>query len=279
MTVFLLVACKESRSPGVSETAPASSAVAVGAGELEIPEDARSAALGVRWLLLAPGAGPVPNLDDQIHAVGTVRRRDGSPASKPPGPHELSFTMYTLPEELREPMRALRAGARARYWLPAAALTRWKPSSWEAADLVLDLEIKEVRVPERKEVRLEGKAPPGLEPKPEPVAPPDAKKTARGYPYLRLIAGQGGVEPRRDARIQLRFSAWRVEGLVVTPVVSDQAASLAFSQVPSDISDVLARMVEGDVVRLWLPPKAAEGLIPGEVRHKAIVDLGLAKIE
>jgi hypothetical protein len=126
---------------------------------------------------------------------------------------------------------------------------------------------------------MDGKAPPGLEPKPDPLPPQDAKKSAKGYPYLRLVAGTGGVEPRRDARIRVRFSAWRVDGLVVTALVQDQAASLALAEAPAGISDLLSHMVEGDVLRIWLPPKAAVGLVPLAPAEKVVVDLGLAKIE
>lgn len=279
LALVLTVGCKGSRSRGGKPTPAVSAASAPSADDLAMPETAKSAALGVRWVLLAPGAGPVPNPEDQIMATATVRKPDGSPASKPPGPQPLSFTAYTLPEELREPMLALRSGAKARYWLPAAALGRWKPPTWETTDLVLDLEVKEVVVPKRIETAMDGKVPPGLEPKPDPLPPQDAKKSAKGYPYLRLIAGTGGVEPRRDARVRVRFSAWRVEGLVVTALAQDQAASVAMADAPVGVADLLSHMVEGDVLRIWLPPKAAGGLVPLAPAEKVVVDLGLAKIE
>jgi hypothetical protein len=44
------------------------------------------------------------------------------------------------------------------------------------------------------------------------------------------------------------------------------------------VNDLVSSMVEGDVVRAWVPGSAAKGLVSQDV-PALVVDLGLAKIE
>jgi len=220
----------------------------------------------------------VPGPADQILALVSVKKRDGSAGSQRENPHPLSFSAYTLAEPLRDSVSGLRAGAKARYWVPKGALGRQKPGDWADEDLVVDLEVTKVDVARPVETALSGKAPDSLVPKPDVTPPPDAKKSRKGYPYLRLMAGKGGVEPRADARVTIRFSAWRVDGLIVTPLALDQSSSLQLAQAPGVVNEFVSSMVEGDVVRAWVPGSAAKGLVSQDVQA-LIVDLGLAKIE
>jgi hypothetical protein len=245
---------------------------------LQVPAEARKAELGVRWLLLEPGSGEPPDLDWQISATATAWKSDGSPGSTPAGPQPLTFSIYALPEPLREPMRALRQNAKVRYWLPAASLHKWKPPSWEAADLVVDVQVMAIAAPKRVERSMDGKVPPGLEPKPEPLPPDEAKQSKLGHRHLRLLAGNGGVQPRKDAKVELRFSAWRVAGVVVTPIALDQQAKINLADTPPAIAEVVSGMVQGDVTRVWLPASAVKNFVTAEGGDKVIVDLGLAGI-
>jgi hypothetical protein len=267
-------------APGASDAEAAAAPTPTGfpAFSADAPDSARRGALGVRWVLFEAGRGDVPGPADQILASITVKKRDGSAGSQRESPQSLSFSADTLAEPLRDSVSGLRAGAKARYWVPKGALGRQRPSDWADEDLVLDLDVTKIEVARPVETPLSGKAPDSLVPKPDVTPPPDAKKSRKGYPYLRLVAGKGGVEPRADARVTLRFSAWRVDGLIATPLALDQSSSLQLAQAPGVVNDLVSRMVEGDVVRAWVPGAAAKGLVSQDVQA-LVVDLGLAKIE
>jgi hypothetical protein len=280
---IVLVGCKGQSSGRSHGSASGSSSVEPGSSgfpafSAEPPGAAHRGALGVRWIMFETGHGDLPGPADQILASVSVKKRDGSAGSERETPQTLSFTAYTLTEPLRDSVSGLRAGAKARYWVPKGALGRQKPSDWADDDLVLDLEVKKIETARSVETALSAKAPDALVPKPDVTPPPDAKKSRKGYPYLRLMAGTGGVEPRADARVSIRFSAWRVDGLIVTPLTLDQATSLQLAQAPGVVSELVSSMVEGDVVRAWVPGSAAKGLVSQDVQA-LIVDLGLAKIE
>lgn len=245
------------------------------------PADARTSAGGVRWVLLAAGAGAPPGPEQSVTAEITTWTRDG----------RLAFTTYAdgggatfglgaLPAGFRKELTQLPPGAKARFWIPASALAGWKPEPWPSEDLIVDYELVKVGEPARVRVSTrDGVVLGGGSSFPAPGAtpPPHASKAPGGISHVELRAGQGPAV-QANATLKVRLDAWSLSESSVSRVLQAQEVSMRVDSAPELLRAILLTLRPGGARRVWLPPELAQSVLPAAENKPAVLDLELLEI-
>lgn len=257
---------------------------ALGRPERDAPADARTAAGGVLWELLSPGAGDPPRPDQAVNADVTVWKTDGSLVfSTYEDVAGLTFDLRRLPEGLRAELVQVRPGGHARFWLPASALSGWRPDEWPDEDLIIDYKLIQARSASSQKGRAapHQKLPTGVStfPPPAPGGPPEtARKTANGIAHLSLREGAHGAPTSSDT-LKLRINAWTVRGLMVSKLLEGHELAIRLDRAPTVLRPTLAGMRAGGVERLWLPASVADSVLPSTEGKPTVIDVELVEVQ
>ncbi len=248
---------------------------------LTAPPEAINGPSGVRMQLIRKGSGEAPGPTDTIivdysmwTTDGTLVRSSYMEESSPP------FSVATLSPPLRSMLTALNVGAKARYWLPRAAHESWRPQDWPDADLVIELELKDVnhvQFSAAKEESVDVRA--RFEP-PDAAGPPaNATPTRGGLRFVILAKGTGRRRPAAGERLALTLDGYAIDGLVPRTVARQLKSATTLERAPGTLSDVLAQMKDGDTARVWFPPKLGAQVIPDVGSNELVLDVTLALTE
>jgi hypothetical protein len=247
------------------------------------PLDARTAPGGVRWLLLAPGAGAPPGPERSVNAEVTTWTRNGKLAyTTYADGGGLTFDLRALPAGLRKELAQLPPGAKARFWMPASSLVGWKPELWPNEDLIIEYEVLEVRQGSTVQVTaapgiLSGGSSSGY-PAPEPGKPPaGATEQPGGIAQLELRGGQGSTA-RAGSTLRLKLDAWTQSGLIVSRLIARHELSMQLDSAPDVLKPILAQLKPGGVRRVWLPAALAATVLPATEGKPAVLDIELVEI-
>jgi hypothetical protein len=246
------------------------------------PPQALTGPDGVRWLTLAPGEGARPAADSAVTAELTVWQMDGTLIfSTWSGPGPTHFTLSTPPPFVRDQVRALGRGGRARGYFPRGTVASWGSPAWRDLALIMEIEIVAVGTTSAVRIQEVTRGPAYRFPLPDAAGPPAAAERLpdAAIPYLFLARGQGR-RPAATARLRLVVTAWPVGSLAVgDPLLRERESVTTLARAGAPLSSMLARMVVGDTVRLWLDPAQARDALPETAGREVVVDLTLAAVE
>jgi hypothetical protein len=250
--------------------------------ERDPPANARTAAGGVLWALLSAGAGDPPGLDQAVNADVTVWKTDGSLVFSTYNELAgMTFDLRRLPLVLRAELVQVRPGGHARFWLPASALSGWKPDEWPNEDLIIDYQLIQARPSSAQKAAVAGhQKPPGASPAfppPAPGEPPDTARQTQGIAHLSLRDGENALPTHSDT-LKLRINAWTVRGLMVSKLLEGHELALRLDRAPSVLRPTLAKMKAGGVERLWLPANVADSVLPSTEGRPTVIDVELLDI-
>jgi FKBP-type peptidyl-prolyl cis-trans isomerase len=200
---------------------------------------ARTLADGVVVETLAQGNGDPPVANDRI----TARIHTWIPDLELDDVSQFYGELRRLPYGIAAAFATMRAGERARIWVPAFD-TKGAP----AEPIVVDARLDALQV-----------APPV----PPDVAKPPAKaKTSRaGVTSLVIDSGGGSARPSVEDEVVVIFTAWTADGAMLDTTTWDYGASgrtwtvRYFNQ---GLVDAITDMVAGEKRRLWVPLKLTE---------------------
>lgn len=251
--------------------------------ERDAPADARTAAGGVLWTLLAAGTGAPPDPDQAVTADVTVWSTDSSLVfSTYDDVAGLTFELQRLPPGLRAEVVQVRPGGHARFWLPASALSGWKPSEWPSDDLIIDYQLIQARSgPTRQVSVVSPEKPPAASAPilpPAPGEPPAAaRRTEDGVAHLSLREGANALPAHSDT-LKLRINAWTVRALMVSKLLEGHELAIRLDRTSPLLRPTLARMKAGGVERLWLPASLADSVLPQTDGKPTVIDVELLDI-
>jgi hypothetical protein len=241
------------------------------------PADAVVGAREIRVQTLRPGTGDSPGPSDTITVDYSMWTGDGRLAlSSFTDPRATDFNVASLAPELRSMLGALKKGAKVRYWLPRASLAGWRPQEWPDTDLVIELELLEVYHGTIKDNQgntldiLPSQDPDGAGP------PATATVTPSGLHYVYLAHGGGKTHPNNADRLELSLNAYAIDGLTVQNLERGLKSATTLDRAPGNLGEVLSQLVDGDVVRIWLPMGVGRAVIPKAGSHDVILDLALS---
>lgn len=243
---------------------------------LTAPADAKVGPGGVAVQLLREGTGDAPGPTDTLildysmwTGDGKLVRSSYTEERSPP------FSVATLAPPLRSLLTSLKVGAKARYWIPRAALEGWRPQDWPNDNLVVELELIHVSHVIFRD--LDGKEvdPPVYAP-PDAAGAPASALTARGgLRYVLLVKGTGTRNPTPSDRLSVLLDGYVVDGLIVNRVAKGTSTVTTLERAPGALSGVLAQLKSGDTARVWFPPKAGAQVIPEAGDRELILDFKL----
>ena len=244
---------------------------------LVAPAGAVVGARDIRVQTLRAGTGDSPGPSDTITVDYSMWTGDGKLAlSSFTDSRATDFNVASLAPELRSMLGALKKGAKVRYWLPRASLVGWRPQEWPDTDLVIELELLEVYHGSIKDNRgntidiLPSQDPDGAGP------PATATVTPSGLHYVFLAHGGGKTHPSKTDRLDLSLNAYAIDGLTVQNLERSLKSATTLDRAPGNLGEVLSQMVDGDVVRIWLPMGVGRAVIPKAGSHDVILDLALS---
>ena len=241
------------------------------------PANAVVGARDIRMQTLRVGTGDSPGPADTITVDYSMWTSDGKLAfSSFTEPQATAFNVASLAPELRTMMGALKKGAKVRYWLPRASLVGWRPEKWPDADLIIEFELLEVNHGTTSDSR--GKAIDLLPSQPPDAAgpPTNASSTSSGLRYVFLAHGSGKQHPGKGNHLDLQLDAYAVDGLTVQSLTRGLKSATTLERAPGNLSEVLSQMVDGDMVRVWLPMGVGRAVIPQAGSHDVVLDLALS---
>jgi hypothetical protein len=245
------------------------------------PKAARQGPLGVHYHLLDQGGGSEPDVASPLAIeMKAWDESDRLVTDTTKQPQPLIFFLSSLPEPLAAELGKANLGSRLQVWLPAEAGQGWKLPEWpesQAMRLELALLGTAPTAPSRQVTMGALPIEPVAEP-PSATGPPGtAKRAAGGIRYAWLKSGPEGSQPAATSTVVVRYSGYGTEGVVVERIVDNQTSTLQLDKAPAGLGPILAEMVIGDSVRIWLPPDRAREVLP-QVTSAAVVDVTLVDI-
>jgi FKBP-type peptidyl-prolyl cis-trans isomerase len=303
--LLLVTACSKSKSTKHADAAPSSSVAATVASAapadsaefnsllpfshkpvpgdslkpppLVAPPNAVVGARDIRMQMLRAGTGDSPGPSDTIMVDYSMWTSDGKLAfSSFTEKQAAAFNVASLAPELRAMMGALKKGAKVVYWLPRASLVGWRPPAWPDADLVIEFELLDVNHGvitngQGKQIDLL----PGQDP--DSAGPPStATATPSGLKYVFLAHGSGKQHPTKSDRLELQLNAFAVDGLTVQQLERGLKSATTLERAPGNLGEILSQMVDGDMVRVWLPMGVGRAVIPKAGSHDVVLDMALS---
>lgn len=243
---------------------------------LSPPPEALAGPAGVRYQVIKPGTGPTPGPIDTIVVDANMwTAADGHLASSSyTEDRSTVFSLTTLAPQFRGMLTQIHQGSTVRYWIPRAALSGWKPDAWPDADLIIEFELLLVNHNDSRD-GMGNQIQPGPSTAPPDAAgpPADASKTAHGLRYVYLTHGTATAHPTTTTRIDLILDAYAVDGLIVGRVATGAKTATTLDHAPANLNEILAVLVTGDRVRIWLPPGVGKLVVPDVGDRDAILDL------
>jgi hypothetical protein len=244
---------------------------------LTAPPEAASGPGGVRYQVLKAGTGDTPGPVDTIVVNFNMWTGDGKLAlSSYTEPEAAPFSVSAISPQFRSLLSAIHQGSTVRYWIPRAALAGWKPENWPDADLIIEFEMLSVSHATQRDGA--GNAIEALpsQPPPDAAGPPSAATaTASGLHYIYLIRGTSTKHPTSDAHLNLVLDAYAIDGLTVQALAHGMKTATTLARAPGNLSEVLAHLVTGDQVRVWLPMGVGRQVIPSAGSHDVVLDMWL----
>jgi len=226
---------------------------------------------GIVWRELARGSGrDHPQLNDEVEVLYTGFKKaggrfdgtDGTPAR---------FNVARVIPAWTEILQMMVAGDRWRIEVPAALAYGDEPEvrGAPAGDLVFELEL----------VRIHP-APPV----PDDVAeaPALATRTGSGLAYVTLSEGEGTRHPGGIDKVLVHYTGWTADGKMFdSTIVRGEPARLQVNAVIEGFAEMLGLMVEGDEVRVWIPPDLGYGVEPkpGRPHGLLVYEIELIEVE
>ena len=110
--------------------------------------------------------------------------------------------------------------------------------------------------------------------------PPDARRTAKGVYWKRLVTGKGGRKPTEDSTVLVHYTGWTTDGTMFDSTHKrGQPARFPLRAVIAGWTDGLQTMSIGDKTRLWIPEELAYKGAPGPPQGMLVFDVELISIE
>jgi len=124
-------------------------------------------------------------------------------------------------------------------------------------------------------------APSPLAAPPDVASPPaDARRTAKGVFWKRLVAGQRGKKPTPDDTVVVHYTGWTTDGKMFdSSVKRGQPARFPLRALIAGWTDGLQVMSIGDKVRFWIPEELAYKGSPGAPQGMLVFDVELLGID
>jgi FKBP-type peptidyl-prolyl cis-trans isomerase len=99
-----------------------------------------------------------------------------------------------------------------------------------------------------------------------PFPPPEtAVRTPSGLLYEQTRAGVGDVKPERPHTVQLAYTAWKSDGVVLDTRSTEQPLTVEVRRLTAGLAEAILDMRPGEKRRLWVPWEQAKGLgLPGQ---------------
>lgn len=244
---------------------------------LSAPADAVGGPGNVKMQVLRAGTGDSPGQVDTVVLDFSMWTQAGTLAmSSYLQAEPASFSLSSLPVELRGMLTQLKVGSKARYWLPRASLATWKPSDWPDGDLIFELEL--LGVSHITVTNTHGDAiNPMPSQAPDAAGPPkDAETTPSGLHYIYLARGENGRHPAPKDRLELILTAYAIDGIVPRTIESGVKTATTLERAPVPLRELLARLSSGDRVRVWLPKGLGQLIVSGAGKGETIFDLALS---
>ncbi len=224
---------------------------------------------GIVWRELARGRGDVrPLLNDHVEVRYTGYKKSGARFDGT-GEATAEFNVAKVIPGWTEILQMMVVGDRWRIEVPAALAYGDEPEQRgaPAGDLVFELELVGIR-PAPK-VPDELSAPPAL-----------ATRTDSGLAYVTLEEGDGTRHPGGIDEVLVHYTGWTTDGRMFdSSVVRGKPARLQFNGAIEGFSEMLGLMVEGDKVRVWVPPELGYGSEPKPGRPHGLLVFEIELIE
>ncbi len=213
------------------------------------PADAAKTASGLVSKVLTPGrTSEHPAPTDVVTVSYTAWEEDGTvvdTTAARPMPPMFPLDKTGLPG-FRECVQLMTPGEKRRCWLPEKLAYAGAPNRPDGT-IVFDVELIESR-------RSPIVAPPDV------VAPPaDALTSPKGIFYKVLRPGTGTRMPGPDDQVLVHYTGWTTAGRVFdSSLLRGEPTTLGVSGgVIEGWTEALMLMVEGQVMRVWIPQKLA----------------------
>jgi FKBP-type peptidyl-prolyl cis-trans isomerase len=89
--------------------------------------------------------------------------------------------------------------------------------------------------------------------------PADAQRSESGLVTKQLVAGTGGVRPKDDDRVRVRYTVWKTDGTMLQHIEAPNAMTLALPKMIAGWREAMLLMVPGEKRRLWIPETLTSG--------------------
>jgi len=215
---------------------------------------------------LVAGTGEQPGRNDTVKLVFTGWRTNGETfLSTTVRKRPVTQSLAVLAPGFATAVASMHKGERAMMWIPPELGYMGKPH-----------DTPETTVYEVELVDFErGPATPAD----VAMAPANAKKTASGIPYIVVAPGTGKTRPRSYDVVTLSYSAWSSTGRLFdsTEIVKQPKKTFPFRE-PIAVEEVLATMVKGQRIRLWLPASQLEQM-PGTPDGQVCYEVELLEVQ
>ncbi len=215
---------------------------------------------------LVAGAGEHPGRNDTVKLVFTGWRLNGETfLSTTVRKRPVTQSLAVLAPGFAVAVASMRKGERAMMWIPPELGYMGKPA-----------DTPETTVYEVELVDFE-RGPPT--PADVAMAPANAKKTASGIPYIVVEPGSGKTRPRSYDVVTISYSAWSSTGRLFdsSEIVKQPKKTFPFREAIA-VEEVLATMVKGQRVRLWLPASQLEQM-PGTPDGQVCFEVELLEVQ
>lgn len=255
---------------------------------LQLPKDARTpptgaiaGSNGIRWLTLAAGTGLRPDERSTVKAELSIWTLNGKLLfSTYSLQGSTTFTMTSLQPFVRQQVKGLGVGGRARAWFPVGTAGSWAQAAWRQSALILEIEMLSIAESSISVIKQTIGSRPYRFVLPEAAGPPvGASAAPEGVRFIYLAHTKATIPPK-TVRLRLEITAWQTSGIMLgKPLLRQRQTITTVSQAPSAVARILGGMRIGETVRMWLPPKVATALLPVPANAETIVDVTLVAIK
>jgi FKBP-type peptidyl-prolyl cis-trans isomerase len=226
------------------------------------PAEAQKTASGLITQQLTAGTGTVHPTDDSVLRLRyTLSTSEGKLLQKIEAPREVMLPMTKMIPGWREAAAMMVEGETRRAWVTEALGAKGQVPA--GGSLVIDTNLLEI-IPGPKT--------------PEDVAAPpaDAIVKKNGLAYKILREGTGRKHPSYRGNVTVHYSGWTTDGkLFDSSVARGESANFPMTGVIPGWQQVLAEMVEGERVRVWVPERLAYSGAKGKPKGTLVFDIEL----
>ena len=236
---------------------------------IQPPEDATGTTSGLVYRVLQSGTGTETPLEwDGVVLHYEIWNSAGKllhSTLQPERPRSIDLTR--APVAWREALLAMVVGERRRLWVSEELADGRFPTPKSAH--VVDLELLSIT-----------KKKPPLPPPSDVRAPPrGALRSPAGVPYRVLRPGQGILHPGPTTRVEVHYTGWTTDGhMFDSSVARGKPAVFSLAHLIPGWTDVVQTMVEGQVIRAWIPEALAYQGKPNRPQGVLVFDIELIRI-